>query len=243
MQDNDEHGEKKKMSVKKQHRKGYFFMLDGFLAVIILFVGFVLILSTNPARSSILINKHSSRDIMNLFSNTRLHEIEVDCAGMQRNIDIILCSEEGIYNENNTITELIGELHARGSSIALLTSLKGYPDTPLDTGSGCSSCSPEVVSKYLLNELLYEGELMNHDIFGVAVILDTNSGKKVIYNSETGITYDISSDMNLFYGDMNIKRSNTLLLSRKMIIGYWEEKPTIEFWGPFTVEFWVWNKR
>ncbi|MBD3203748.1 hypothetical protein GF327_05605, partial [Candidatus Woesearchaeota archaeon] len=60
------------MSLKK---RGYFFVLDALIAILILGVGFVLISSARPEKTPYIQSKHLSQDLMNVLSQTKINDL------------------------------------------------------------------------------------------------------------------------------------------------------------------------
>lgn len=89
-------------------KRGYFFMLDAMLALIVLVIGVFLVTSSyvdvpEPAQVSLL-----SDDLLNFLSNTKINGINNPYAG----IGGVLWSQGDITDPDNTLLQQIGEFYA-----------------------------------------------------------------------------------------------------------------------------------
>jgi len=96
-------------------KKGYFFLLDGIFAVIILIVGFIVISTTKFSDSYEVPMSNEAENVMNLFSEVRIKDI---CKNMTANncecINVELeryCNESLIINKDNNLLDMFGELY------------------------------------------------------------------------------------------------------------------------------------
>ena len=89
-------------------KRGYFFMLDAMLALIVLVIGVFLVTSSyvnvpQPAQISLL-----SDDLLNFLSNTKIKELNNPYAG----IGGTLWSQGNITDPDNSLLQQIGEFYA-----------------------------------------------------------------------------------------------------------------------------------
>jgi hypothetical protein len=194
------------------NKKAYFFLIDSIIAVMILFVGFILISGIKPSRTTIIHNKHLSVDIMNLLADTKIKQVCRYSGGW--NCDVSQDFEDPlnngeIQNLNNTLLESIGELYSKNKFGTI---------TPL------------------INSLITKNNLFYQEIYGFAFLIEDDP----LYNS---ITHNRLTLENL-KDEIKINRIKTLLSTKKIIIGYYQNETSGEltFWGPYTVEIWTWMK-
>ncbi|MBN2423293.1 hypothetical protein JXB41_08780 [Candidatus Woesearchaeota archaeon] len=214
-----------------KYKKAYFFLMDGLIAVIILFVGFILISATNPNKPVLIHNKHLSQDLINIFSNTKINELCEDCDCPSYTVLNELCPY--INNKDNTMLEVIGELYTRKIEDEDIHGKKGNE-----------------WARDLIEELIYQNKLFYKDLYGFAFIIEDeviyNSMGNNMHNFPVG-TYDLNNeeDVQEFNSDIDRNKIKILLSTKKVIMGYWENENTgdIKFWGPYTVEIWTWQRK
>ncbi len=199
-------------------KKGYFFLLDGLVAVLILTVGFLLISSAHPDKPSTIFNKRAANDVANVLANTKIRDICVDspsCSCTDAVVRDLYCTTGGIMNKDNTLLELVGELYDRNGENFGPGSLRGDE---------------------WANAVLASMAQMD-DIYGEAFIIDDVP----VYNS---INTNIYPDKDSFYSsyDLGMEQSRILVSARKVVMGYYFEDPGIRMWGPYTVEVLVWQR-
>jgi len=96
-------------------KRGYFFVLDGIFAVVILVIGLIMISSniyTNPAEVPLI---SLSDDLLDLLSSTQVSELCYDyeeCICSNRKIEE-LCTNHLIFNPDQSILDYFGELYTK----------------------------------------------------------------------------------------------------------------------------------
>jgi len=92
------------------NKKGYYFTLDAFIALIILSIGFIVITSNYSYAPAEVSTQQIANDILNVLQSAKIDDIcDPDCSGTVLNTYSSL-----IKNKDNTLLEFIGELRKRG---------------------------------------------------------------------------------------------------------------------------------
>lgn len=96
-----------------KNNKGYYLILDSLIAIIIFLIGSLLISSYFSNKPDQIIAKPYVDDSINLLNSVKISDLcdLSDCECSDRNLRD-LCHNSKIKNYNNTIIELIGELHS-----------------------------------------------------------------------------------------------------------------------------------
>jgi len=102
---------KNKMILKKtKKKKAYYFMVDALITVIILTIGYFLLISHYTSKPYLIQTQHISEDIIGLLSASYIYDL---CAAAQCSDSKLKDIYNGIGNKNNTLLELLGELHKK----------------------------------------------------------------------------------------------------------------------------------
>jgi hypothetical protein len=102
-----------------KYTKAYYLILDSLISVVILVVGVILISSFFSSKPEQIAPKHYANDIINLLGSAKINDLCVNtndinnCECSNNNLTY-LCTNSKINNSENTILELIGELHYKG---------------------------------------------------------------------------------------------------------------------------------
>ncbi|MBI3027384.1 hypothetical protein HYY70_04675 [Candidatus Woesearchaeota archaeon] len=96
-----------------KNNKGYYLILDSLISIIIFLIGSLLISSYFSNKPDQTIAKPYVDDSLNLLNSVKISDLcdLSDCECSDRNLRD-LCRNSKIKNYNNTIIELIGELHS-----------------------------------------------------------------------------------------------------------------------------------
>ncbi|MFH0875902.1 MAG: hypothetical protein V1859_08240 [archaeon] len=205
------------------NKKAYFFIMDAAVAALILVIGYMLISTTSISKPAQFYNKHVADDLMNVLSNTKVNDLcGLPCtnSGLQNIFD-----NNNVKNTNNTLLELFGELYYRNSDIVYSgTQARSYIGT-------------------LANSLITDNGLFYRELYGTALFIE---GTLVYYYNPVDGTFGSAPAQTIDNMKTVVKynKIKNILSSKKIIMGYYEDETNgdLTFWGPFTVELWVWQK-
>ena len=93
-------------------KKGYYLILDSFIAIVILLIGIFLITSLSLRKPEQAIAKNYAQDVISFMAFAKINDLCNACACGDATLSN-LCLNSKIGNLDNTIIELIGELHSR----------------------------------------------------------------------------------------------------------------------------------
>jgi len=101
----------------KMNKKGYFFLVDGIFAVVILLIGFMLISSGSKDVTNELPINNVMDNIVDVYGTVKLNELCVGCDCSIKKLSE-LCDDE-IKNFDQTFFDYLGELYQRGKYVEL----------------------------------------------------------------------------------------------------------------------------
>lgn len=92
-------------------KKGYYLMLDSFIAIAILLTGILLAKSFLSAKPEQSFAKNYADNVVNVMGSSKISDLCKGCECTDPKLGE-LCASSKIKNYNNTIIDLIGELHS-----------------------------------------------------------------------------------------------------------------------------------
>ncbi len=101
------------MRKKALTKKGYFFLIDGIFAVVILMIGFIIIMSQRPHAEENNNLEIVSGSIMELFSKIRVSQLCDGCSCSVKKLGNY-CSRGMVKNTNQGLFDYLGELYYLG---------------------------------------------------------------------------------------------------------------------------------
>jgi hypothetical protein len=102
------------MNKRRLNKRGYFFIIDSIITVIILSIGILVFYSYQPKYQLNIQTKQIPNEVLDLMSGIQIKELcsqGCSCSGMVALSN--LCTSGNIKNYDNNILELLGELNYR----------------------------------------------------------------------------------------------------------------------------------
>lgn len=148
-------------------KKGYFFLMDGIFAIVILTIGYLMISSNTPKVSSEVPLAMYLDNTIELLSTVRVYELCSDYSQCTcSNAKLSEYCEDGlILNANQTLLDYFGELYYSPDSI-----------------DSIAAAYFRLLASDLFHNLTIENNLFRQDIFGVEFKIN---GEKIYPNFDT----------------------------------------------------------
>jgi hypothetical protein len=102
--------------------KGYFFMMDGMFAIVVLVIGLLIIISAKPVVTNELQVSMVSENVVGLLSQIKIKEMCDGCKCTNSKLREY-CQTREIRNNESTLLGYFGELYSFGDKNHLLTDL------------------------------------------------------------------------------------------------------------------------
>lgn len=149
-------------------KRGYFFSIDAFIAMIIIVAGIVLILAQFTTKPYQMQTFLISEDFLNTLANTKIYEInDYDYSEIKDQK-----TNGHITSLSNSILEQMGEYYYRNLTLNNMGCTSEACSNPLNSDCSCINKSTEFLESFLHNSIPSQ-----YDLF---ISMET---KKIFYNS------------------------------------------------------------